>query len=699
MNPSTRAIANALRCGRSGCVCARNGSNKYQLHCPAHNDQTPSLALTESKENLLLHCHAGCEQEKVISALRAKGLWGDTPPTVKVVTPLHSPGLTLAQYADAKKLPMDFLRGLGLADCKYQGLPALRIPYSDASGTLVAVRFRLGLGKDGIRFKWRNGDHPLLYGLDRLNEIRRVGWVLLVEGESDCHTVWLYGIPALGIPGKTNWRAEWMQHLRGLAVFIWQEPDAADLIERVAASVNDLRVIASPAGVKDPSEAHLLRYDVPLWLEALKSQAVPFATVLREKANANLAELRERAEPILDAADPLLLIESEISNLGYGGDIKPALIVYLGATSRLLAMRQGAMPVHLLLLDPPSGGKSYTVSTVRRMLPVDACHVIDAGSPRALIYDDADLRHRVVIFAEADSLPSGEDNPAASAIRNMLQDNHLHYSHVVRDPESGNFKTVEIEKPGPTVVITTAVRRLGEQLMTRLFVLEISDEPTQVQAALRTQAQIETEGTTEADAAFIAFQEYLQLKAPWEVFVPFAPALADKIGKSITAPRINRDFSRLLALIKAVALIRHRHRRIDARDRVIAKIEDYDTVRELVNQMYTDSVGDVTKGVRQVVESVARLRADPAKSSGSIGISKIASALKLSKMAVSRRVKAALSGGWLVNRETRKGYAYDLEVGESLPEDSGLPSADALLDCNTVTPLTDEGDTTTDSRL
>jgi hypothetical protein len=32
--------------------------------------------------------------------------------------------------------------------------------------------------------------------------------VVLVEGESDCHTLWFHGIPALGIPGAANWREE-----------------------------------------------------------------------------------------------------------------------------------------------------------------------------------------------------------------------------------------------------------------------------------------------------------------------------------------------------------------------------------------------------------------------------------------------------------------------------------------------------------
>ncbi|GAH15238.1 unnamed protein product, partial [marine sediment metagenome] len=47
----------------------------------------------------------------------------------------------------------------------------------------------------------------MLYGLDRLESFKKDGWVLLVEGESDCWTAWYHGIPALGLPGKTHWKS------------------------------------------------------------------------------------------------------------------------------------------------------------------------------------------------------------------------------------------------------------------------------------------------------------------------------------------------------------------------------------------------------------------------------------------------------------------------------------------------------------
>ena len=47
--------------------------------CPAHDDRTPSLSITDSADSVLVHCHAGCSQDEVIDALKAKGLWEPKP--------------------------------------------------------------------------------------------------------------------------------------------------------------------------------------------------------------------------------------------------------------------------------------------------------------------------------------------------------------------------------------------------------------------------------------------------------------------------------------------------------------------------------------------------------------------------------------------------------------------------------------------
>jgi hypothetical protein len=67
VNLTAADIARALHGRRSG--------NRWMARCPAHDDRTPSLGITESDGKVLVCCYAGCAQADVIAALRARGLW------------------------------------------------------------------------------------------------------------------------------------------------------------------------------------------------------------------------------------------------------------------------------------------------------------------------------------------------------------------------------------------------------------------------------------------------------------------------------------------------------------------------------------------------------------------------------------------------------------------------------------------------
>jgi hypothetical protein len=85
-------------------------------------------------------------------------------------------------------------------------LPAVRIPYLGAGGEQLAVRFRVAW--DGDCFRWKSGCKPRLYGLNRIDDARAAGHVVLVGGESNVHTLWHNGIPAVGLPSGTVWRED-----------------------------------------------------------------------------------------------------------------------------------------------------------------------------------------------------------------------------------------------------------------------------------------------------------------------------------------------------------------------------------------------------------------------------------------------------------------------------------------------------------
>ena len=118
---------------------------------------------------MLLKCFAGCPVETAILAAMnltmadlfpAGGRGSDSSEIRLVHSNTLRPGLTLADYASDKQLPVDYLRELGLAEIHYNGVRAIRIPYRDALNNEKAVQIRIAM-KGGDRFRWKKGSKPL----------------------------------------------------------------------------------------------------------------------------------------------------------------------------------------------------------------------------------------------------------------------------------------------------------------------------------------------------------------------------------------------------------------------------------------------------------------------------------------------------------------------------------------------------------
>gem|GEM_PF-4360757 len=167
--------------------------------------------------------------------------------------------ITLKQYAEHKKLPLDFLKNLGAYNTK----KGIAFPYKNQEGNTVRTRFRSSLiAKEGSY--WNTGKNEIIpYGLWSLNIIKQKGYVILVEGESDSHTLWFHGIPALGCPGANMFKTEWVKYFEDIPeVNIFKEPgesgerfvkNVLESFNSSSYSDNQLKVI-SLNNLKDPSD-------------------------------------------------------------------------------------------------------------------------------------------------------------------------------------------------------------------------------------------------------------------------------------------------------------------------------------------------------------------------------------------------------------------------------------------------------------
>jgi hypothetical protein len=179
----------------------RNGRG-WVANCPAHDDKTPSLGIDEAPDGrALVHCRAGCTQDAVLSALRARGLWAPEPgtnrkPTPTKTAPARKSGkvhLTLDDAARAACWAVGKATGEEWTETR-------RDIYKAAGGDPVAAVLRFdradgATDADGKAIKsfrplhavaggWALGDPPGLWPLFRLPEIVATDAALVFcEGE------------------------------------------------------------------------------------------------------------------------------------------------------------------------------------------------------------------------------------------------------------------------------------------------------------------------------------------------------------------------------------------------------------------------------------------------------------------------------------------------------------------------------------
>lgn len=173
---------------------------------------------------------------------------------------------TLAEYTFNKHLPEDFLKDTcGITTAKDKdGSQYLKMPYFNEENTTPIFRKRYG--DKEFRWSWGGSGKLILYGDWRLPELRKTGWAVLVEGESDTQTLWYLKVPALGVPGASNFNARMVPKLQDLKLYIHQEPDQGGqtFLAKICRILQESEFVGEvytwsckQYGVKDPSELYL----------------------------------------------------------------------------------------------------------------------------------------------------------------------------------------------------------------------------------------------------------------------------------------------------------------------------------------------------------------------------------------------------------------------------------------------------------
>jgi hypothetical protein len=537
----------------------------------------------------------------------------------------------------------------------------------------VAVRFRIALEK-GLkgdeRFRWRKGSKPSLYGLWRLEHARDEGYIFLVEGESDTQTLWHHGIPALGVPGAGTWRREWAEHLEGVAkVYAVVEPDGGGeaFWQRLTAStLREKLHRVELDGAKDVSELHLQDPDAfPKRIEEARGRAAAWLDIAESEAQERSREAWSACERLAHAPDILDRFAREIGRR-VSGEVRTAKLLYLALTSRVLER-----PVSVAVKGPSSGGKTYLVERVLDFFPDAAYYALTAMmSDRALAYSEEPIKHRFLVFFEAEGMAS---DFATYLMRSLLSEGRLRYEFVEKTSEGLRVRLIEREGPTGLIVTTTAVRMHPEN-ETRLLSLTVTDTREQTRDILASLAKSKTEGTDLTP--WHALQDWLASPAAErKVAIPYAPALAELVPP--VAVRLRRDFGAVLNLIQTHAILHQTSRERNEKGHVIATLDDYARVRDLVDDLISEGIeATVPESVREVVEAAMHLHEEEDEP---VTTAALARELELDRTAASRRVRSAKDRGYLRDLEDNPRKPSHIVPGDPLPEELAILPAPEVL--------------------
>jgi hypothetical protein len=516
-----------------------------------------------------------------------------------------------------------------------------------------------------------------LYGLNRIGDAKAAGYVALVEGESDVHTLWHHGIPAIGLPGATNWRedrdADWFDGIETILVVIEPDKGGHSVRKWLAQSAIRARARLLQLSAKDPSAMHIADPAgfKKAWQVALLG-AVPWTAAEANERAEERAEAWELCSDLARSENILAQFDQALTIVGLVGERKLAKLTYLALTSRLLDR-----PVSIAVKGPSSGGKSFTVESVLRFFPCQAFYALTAMSDRALAYSTEPLKHRHLVIYEAAGMAS---DFATYLIRSLLSEGRLRYETVEKTRDGLVPKLIEREGPTGLIVTTTSVSLHAEN-ETRLLSLTVTDSREQTAAVFRALAN---GGTNDVDLSkWQALQTWLAT-SNCKVDIPYADRLAEMVPP--VAIRLRRDLKTVLTLIRAHALLHQANRRKDANGRLVAEISDYAAVHGLAADLVAEGAEVTIKPeLRETVQAVATLLAGE---SSEVKQADIKRKLRLDKSVVSRRVTAAEDAGFLRNLEDRKGRPARLVLGDPLPEEVELlPQPQRLHGC-----MVDEGD-------
>jgi hypothetical protein len=186
-----------------GSKSANRGQNHVMYQCPAHEDRSPSLSLTDKGDKVMVHCHGGCYTDDIVEAmgLELRDLFDGE------LDGLDNKGVLVRSYL--------YERGNGdpwfYVDRFFPKTFRGRLPGVEPVRSLADYEGLKTLGLKGRE------QQPIIYHFPRVHRALAKGDAVIwwLDGEKDVETAERHGLIATCPPGFAKWHPRYAEMLRG----------------------------------------------------------------------------------------------------------------------------------------------------------------------------------------------------------------------------------------------------------------------------------------------------------------------------------------------------------------------------------------------------------------------------------------------------------------------------------------------------
>jgi hypothetical protein len=325
-------------------------------------------------------------------------------------------------------------------------------------------------------------------------------------------------------------------------------------------------------------------------------------------------------------------------------------------------------------------GKSWVVLRTADLFPSEDVDILGYSSPTAFFYETGtwdkerqvnvvDKQRRIVIFLD---MPHAR---LLERLRPLLSHDRKVITYKATNPsERHRRRTMTAELVGYfSTFFLSAELNLDSQERTRAFLLAISDNPDKIQDTIKLHGERDKD-PAKFDSAIDKDLLRRWLKKRIEairdlhiryVKVPFADELANQWIQEHPnlKPRDQRDFPRLLATVKGIALLNAHHRGIDENHDITATQDDAEEAKRLYAEIATSNELGLSAHTYELLAKVIY----PLTRQGDTPTRRDiqGSYFKLKKRSLSQRwlsleLENLTSVGLLVEDQTSKPYKYSV---------------------------------------